>query len=157
MRAPHFSGGSWREAENSEFLRAAALVSEVESGERSSEVNAHATSASRARQAPPEKGQLKVKYAKSAAVVAGSVMALGAVVPAFAAQPGAPKMSLNGGMTDAVNSLHNKLDGHQVRPVIKKVKTAGEKVRAANANQLIRGVTGAAKSIPMLGGLPLKS
>ncbi|MEE4422555.1 MULTISPECIES: hypothetical protein [Streptomyces] len=83
-------------------------------------------------------------------------MALGAVVPAFAAQPGAPRMSLNGGLTDAVNSLHSKLDGHQLAPVAKKVKRAGEKVKSANANQLIRGVTGAAKSIPMLGGLPLK-
>lgn len=125
-------------------------------------MNAHAAQAPRSRQAPPEKGQLKVKYAKSAVVVAGSVIALGAAAPAIAAQPGAagparpgaPKMSLNGGLNDA---LRNKqLDGHQVRPLVKKIKTTGDKVKRTNANKLLGGVTAAAKNSPLLGGLPLK-
>ncbi|MEU5213382.1 hypothetical protein [Streptomyces sp. NPDC020742] len=95
-----------------------------------------------------------MKYAKSAAVVAGSVMALGVAAPAFAAQPGAPTMSLNGGLTDALQS--KQLDGHQVAPLVKKVKTTGQKVKSVNAKRLLGGVSGTAKSIPLLGGLPLK-
>ncbi|MFG2831699.1 hypothetical protein ACGFWI_30215 [Streptomyces sp. NPDC048434] len=95
-----------------------------------------------------------MKYAKSAAVVVGSVLALGAAAPAFAAQPGAPTMSLNGGLTDALNS--EQLDGHQLAPLVKTVKTAGGKVRSTNAKKLLRGVTGVAKKTPLLGGLPLK-
>ncbi|MCZ1008324.1 hypothetical protein [Streptomyces lydicus] len=95
-----------------------------------------------------------MKYAKSAAVVAGSVMALGIATPAFAAQPGAPTMSLNGGLTDALSS--KQLDGHQLKPLVNTVKTAGGKVKSANAKKLLRGVTGPTKKTPLLGGLPLK-
>ncbi|MET7795784.1 hypothetical protein ABZS78_03845 [Streptomyces decoyicus] len=85
----------------------------------------------------------------------GSVMALGAAAaPAFAAQPGAPTMSLNGGLTDALSS--EQLDGHQLAPLVKTVKTAGEKVRSTNAKKLLHGVSGVAKKTPLLGGLPLK-
>ncbi|MFE0377010.1 hypothetical protein ACFW1M_15800 [Streptomyces inhibens] len=95
-----------------------------------------------------------MKYAKSAAVVAGSVMALGVGAPAFAAQPGAPTMSLNGGLTDALST--KQLDGHQFEPLVKTVKTTEDKVKSTNAKKLLRGVTGAAKKTPLLGGLPLK-
>ncbi|AOP50530.1 hypothetical protein [Streptomyces lydicus] len=98
-----------------------------------------------------------MKHAKSAAIVAGSVMALGFAAPAVAAPPGAPTMSLNGGLADALQSTKSgQLDGHQVRPLVKKVKTAGEKVKSANANKLLSSATGAVKSVPLLGGLPLK-
>ncbi|WP_066933585.1 hypothetical protein [Streptomyces sp. NBRC 110611] len=116
-----------------------------------------------------------MKYAKSAAIVAGSVMALGAAAPAFAAHPaaagnpaagkhpvapgvdaeaGAPKMSLNGGLSDALQS--RQLDGHQFRPLVKKVKNTGEKVKSASANKLINGASEATRTTPLLGGLPLK-
>ncbi|MFI6769540.1 hypothetical protein [Streptomyces sp. NPDC050355] len=102
-----------------------------------------------------------MKYAKSAVVVAGSVVALGAAAPAIAAQHGlpagiqpGPKMSLNGGLNDALRS--KQLDGHQVRPLVKKVKTTGEKVKSANANKLLGGVAAAAKGSPLLGGLPIR-
>ncbi|MFG2489996.1 hypothetical protein [Streptomyces caniferus] len=95
-----------------------------------------------------------MKYAKSAAVVAGSVMALGMAAPAFAAQPGAPTMSLNGGLTDALSS--KQLDGHQLTPLVSTVKTAEGKIRSTNAKKLLRGVTGTTKKTPLLGGLPLK-
>ncbi|MFG2092714.1 hypothetical protein [Streptomyces sp. NPDC048612] len=95
-----------------------------------------------------------MKYAKSAAVVVGSVMALAAAVPAFAAQPGAPTMSLNGGLTDALSN--KQLDGHQLMPLVKTVKATGDKVRSTNAKKLLRGVSGTAKKTSLLGGLPLK-
>ncbi|MFE1173397.1 hypothetical protein [Streptomyces sp. NPDC058773] len=95
-----------------------------------------------------------MKYAKSAAVVAGSVMALAAAAPAFAAQPKTPTMSLNGGLNDALSS--KQLDGHQITPLVKTVRTTEGKVRSTNAKKLLRGVTGATKKTSLLGGLPLK-
>ncbi|UKY51841.1 hypothetical protein [Streptomyces inhibens] len=94
-----------------------------------------------------------MKYAKSAAVAVGSVLALGAAVPAFAAQPGAPTMSLNGGLTDALNS--KQLDGHQIAPLVKMVKTTKDKVKSTSAKKLLGSVAGATKNAPLLGGLPL--
>ncbi|MEU8993235.1 hypothetical protein AB0952_25145 [Streptomyces caniferus] len=95
-----------------------------------------------------------MKYAKSAAVVTGSVMALGVAAPAFAAQPGAPTMSLNGGLNDALSS--KQLDGHELMPLVQTVKTAGGKIRSTSPKKLLRGVTGTTKKTPLLGGLPLK-
>ncbi|MCB5911572.1 hypothetical protein [Streptomyces pinistramenti] len=94
-----------------------------------------------------------MKYAKSAAVVAGSVMALGAAAPAFAAGPAAPPtMSLNGGLTDALNS--EQLDGHQIRPLVDTVRGAGEHAESG-AKNLLGGATGATRDGKLLGGLPL--
>jgi hypothetical protein len=93
-----------------------------------------------------------VKYAKSAAVVAGSVMALGAAVPAFAADTATPTMSLNGGLTDALNS--KQLDGHQLQPLVKSVKGAADSVKA-DPKGLVGAAAGATKSVPLLGGMPL--
>lgn len=81
-------------------------------------------------------------------------MALAAATPAFAAQPGAPAMSLNGGLNDALSS--KQLDGHQITPLIKTVRATEAKVRSTNAKKLLRGVTGATKKTSLLGGLPLK-
>ncbi|AZS73349.1 hypothetical protein DDE74_22495 [Streptomyces lydicus] len=81
-------------------------------------------------------------------------MALGAAAPAWAAQPGAPTMSLNGGLNDALSS--DQLDGHQLAPLVKTVNTAGDKVKSTSAKKLLRGVTGTAKKGRLLGGLPLK-
>ncbi|MEU9498659.1 hypothetical protein [Streptomyces sp. NPDC048196] len=95
-----------------------------------------------------------MKYAKSAAVVAGSVLALGAAAPAFAAQPGAPTMSLNGAVNDTLSS--DQLDGHQLGPLFNTVRTARDKVKSASAKKLLGGLNGAAKKGRLLGGLPLK-
>ncbi|WP_432140225.1 hypothetical protein [Streptomyces sp. bgisy084] len=95
-----------------------------------------------------------MKYAKSAAVVAGSVMALAAATPAFAARPDAPSMSLNGGLADVLSN--KQLDGHQITPLVKTVRATGSKVRSTNPKKLLRGVTGATKKTSLLGGLPLK-
>ncbi|MFJ8674968.1 hypothetical protein [Streptomyces sp. NPDC093589] len=116
-----------------------------------------------------------MKYAKSAAVVAGSVMALGAASPAFAVEAAAPQMSLNGGLTDALNS--EQMDGHQFAPLVDTVKGAADKVKAADTKDLLGGAQGVGKSAgkaagkaagkgsvkgaaqkatPLLGGLPLR-
>ncbi|MFE7312960.1 hypothetical protein ACFU7T_07605 [Streptomyces sp. NPDC057555] len=97
-----------------------------------------------------------MKYAKSAAAVAGSVMALGTAVPAFAADAGShsmtsPTMSLNGGLMDALNS--KQLDSRQVTPLVDTVRGAEKTVK--HPKQLLGGATGATKDVPLLGGLPL--
>ncbi|WP_257980817.1 hypothetical protein [Streptomyces sp. CB02959] len=132
------------------------LVSQRESGDPSSEVIAHAALMSRLHRTPHQKGQWDVKYAKSAVAVAGSVMALGAAVPAFAADAGAanmpsPHMSLNGGLTDALNN--RQLDGRQVKPLVDTVR--GAEKTAKHPKQILGGATGATKELPLLGGLPL--
>nr|WP_275463604.1 hypothetical protein [Streptomyces noursei] len=96
-----------------------------------------------------------MKYAKSAATVAGSVMALGAAVPAFAADAGSPNMasphmSLNGGLADALS--HQQVDGRQVKPLVDTVR--GAEKTAKHPKQIVGGATGATKELPLLGGLP---
>ncbi|ANZ17153.1 hypothetical protein ACH4YO_24070 [Streptomyces noursei] len=98
-----------------------------------------------------------MKYAKSAAAVAGSVMALGAAVPAFAAESGAPNptspsMSLNGGLMDLLNGS-GQLDSRQIKPLVDTVR--GVEKTAKHPRQLLGGATGATKDVPLLGGLPL--
>ncbi|MFF2805589.1 hypothetical protein ACFVT2_00120 [Streptomyces sp. NPDC058000] len=97
-----------------------------------------------------------MKYAKSAVAVAGSVMALGAAVPAFAADAGSPNMasphmSLNGGLTDALSN--KRVDGRQVKPLVDTVR--GAEKTAEHPKQILGGATGATKDVPLLGGLPL--
>lgn len=93
-----------------------------------------------------------MKYAKSAAVVAGSVIALGAGSPAFAMP--VPNMSLNGGINDLTSQLNQKLDGHELTPLVDLVTGTVEKSKLA-PKKLLGGATGATKKLPLLGGLPL--
>lgn len=97
-----------------------------------------------------------MKYAKSAVAVAGSVMALGAAVPAFAADAGSPNMasphmSLNGGLADALND--QQVDSRQVKPLVDTVRGAAK--TAKHPKQILGGATGATKDVSLLGGLPL--
>ncbi|WP_338064046.1 hypothetical protein [Streptomyces noursei] len=129
----------------------------TKSGDPSSEAIARAAAMSRFHRAPHQKGQWEVKYAKSAAAVAGSVMALGAAVPAFAAESGAPNptspsMSLNGGLMDLLNGS-GQLDSRQLKPLVDTVR--GAEKTAKHPRQLLGGATGATKDVPLLGGLPL--
>ncbi|MFF8278599.1 hypothetical protein ACF05T_21195 [Streptomyces lateritius] len=86
-----------------------------------------------------------MKPTKVAAVVAGSVMALGAAAPAMAAEPAALPTSLNGGLATVASdglrteALSSTTDGSVV-------KTVGDA-----ADQLNK--TG--KNPSLLGGLPL--
>ncbi|GGU72065.1 hypothetical protein GCM10010211_42410 [Streptomyces albospinus] len=94
-----------------------------------------------------------MKYAKSAAVVAGSVMALGAVVPAFAANPGSSHTSHKGGVADAMHNKH--LESHQITPLVETVKNTAETVKYG-PKRILGGATGATKKGSLLGGLPVK-
>ncbi|WP_328329351.1 MULTISPECIES: hypothetical protein [unclassified Streptomyces] len=96
-----------------------------------------------------------MKYAKAAAVVAGSMMAIGAgaaaASPAFAAEPPAmPPMSLNGGLDQATQSLQQ---GAAV-PVAALADTATSVVSGkADAPERVMGL--ARQATPMLGGVQL--
>ncbi|NDZ83593.1 MULTISPECIES: hypothetical protein [unclassified Streptomyces] len=96
-----------------------------------------------------------MKYSKVAAVVAGSMMAIGAgaaaATPAFAAEPPAmPPMSLNGGLDQATQSLQQ---GAAV-PVAAVADTATSLATGkADAGEQVLGL--ARQATPMLGGVQL--
>jgi hypothetical protein len=95
-----------------------------------------------------------MKYStKVAAVIAGSVAALGVAAPAMAASSAMPPMSLNGGLTEAVGStpLLNGGSGDVVKDT---VQTATElnNVRGDVPQQALKG---AGSLTPMLGGVSL--
>ncbi|SFY03161.1 hypothetical protein SAMN02787144_1009223 [Streptomyces atratus] len=98
-------------------------------------------------------GNPKVKYAKTAAFVAGSVVALGTAAPAFAVTNAtAPNFSLNGGVNQAVESAPQAVD-----PIVDTVGGAAESVQKnGTVTKLADQATGAAKgAAPLMGGLPL--
>src|SRR5205085_12383677 len=75
-------------------------------------------------------GQHKVKYAKTAAIVAGSLMAIGAAAPAFAAGPQPPHALPPASSSTLSNVLHARpLDGQRLAPLVKTVKGAAQKVQ----------------------------
>ncbi|GEB50519.1 MULTISPECIES: hypothetical protein [Streptomyces] len=99
-----------------------------------------------------------MKYSKTAAAVAGSVMALGAAAPAVADQAApTPNFSLNGGLQKGLQSETldaAPIDGPQVRKVSEGVKgTAAQ--GAEQGKQLLGGLLGGLplKSLPVAGGL----
>ncbi|MFH8349480.1 hypothetical protein [Streptomyces sp. NPDC018045] len=94
-----------------------------------------------------------MKYAKTAAFLAGSVMALGAASPVFAGTPGkVPSFSLNGGLADA---LQNKqLDGRQLDPVVRTVEeTAGDLQDSRATKKLLHTVGDVTQKTPGLRGV----
>lgn len=85
-----------------------------------------------------------MKPTKVAAIIAGSVMALGAAAPAMAAGPQLPT-SLDGGL-DAISSEGLETDAlgsTTEAPAVKAVGDAAGKLKEAG------------KKAPLLGGLPL--
>ncbi|WP_326687958.1 MULTISPECIES: hypothetical protein [unclassified Streptomyces] len=98
-----------------------------------------------------------MKHQKTAAVVAGSVMALGSAVPAFANEPApGPGFSLNGGLDKALRSDTldvAPVDGPQFDAVVNTVKGATKSGELQTGKSLL----GAEKApqLPLLGGLPL--
>ncbi|MFE7617501.1 hypothetical protein [Streptomyces sp. NPDC057496] len=92
-----------------------------------------------------------MKYAKTAAIIAGSVAALGTAAPAFAVTTTtAPNFSLNGGVNQVVESAPQAVD-----PVVDAVDNAAGAVKDGTLVDLAGKATGAAKSAaPLLGGLP---
>lgn len=100
-----------------------------------------------------QKGTRKVKYAKTAALVAGSVAALGAAAPAFAAAtPTAPNFSLDSGLNQVMASAPQVVD-----PLVGTVAETAETVsRDGTVGKLAGQATGVAEgAAPLLGGVPL--
>ncbi|MFJ8921232.1 hypothetical protein B046DRAFT_03838 [Streptomyces sp. LamerLS-316] len=98
-----------------------------------------------------------MKYAKTVAVVAGSVAALGAAAPAFAATtPTAPRLSLTTGVNE-LTSTAPQIPDQVVNPVVGAVGQTAEAVHedgtVARSAETVTGVAGEAGSL--LGGLPL--
>ncbi|MFF4081150.1 hypothetical protein ACFYZN_17340 [Streptomyces sp. NPDC001777] len=93
-----------------------------------------------------------MKYAKTAAIIAGSVAALGTAAPAFAVTTTtAPNFSLNGGVNQVVESAPQAVD-----PVVDAVDNAAGAVKDGTLGDLAGKATGAAKgTAPLLGGRPL--
>ncbi|MEU2394440.1 hypothetical protein [Streptomyces sp. NPDC007369] len=110
-----------------------------------------------------------MKLTKVAAVVAGSVAALGASAPAFAAEDAAamPPMSLTSGATEAFSSLNPVTESlpqtvgnalaEQGQTVDKVVGTAQRvnKIRNDAPGEVLGLANGATKASPLLGGVQL--
>ncbi|MFG2558825.1 hypothetical protein [Streptomyces sp. NPDC048496] len=94
-----------------------------------------------------------MKYAKTAALVAGSVVALGTAAPAFAATTAtAPGFSLDGGVNQVLEAAPQGVD-----PVVDTVSGATGSVQKKGSVTMVAGqAAGAAQeAAPLLGGMPL--
>ncbi|MFH9606976.1 hypothetical protein [Streptomyces sp. NPDC017448] len=94
-----------------------------------------------------------MKYAKTAALVAGSVAALGAAAPAFAVTtPTAPNFSLDGGLNQVMASAPQVVD-----PLVDTAaETTGTLSENGTVGKLAGRATGAVEgAAPLLGGVPL--
>ncbi|MGC5341397.1 hypothetical protein ACPXCE_00640 [Streptomyces sp. DT24] len=94
-----------------------------------------------------------MKYAKTAALVAGSLVALGTAAPAFAVTDAtAPNFSLDGGIQQVLTRAPQGID-----PVVGTVAKAAETAKKdGTVGRLAGEATGVAKSAaPLLGGVAL--
>ncbi|MFB7556480.1 hypothetical protein [Streptomyces brevispora] len=94
-----------------------------------------------------------MKYAKTAAFVVGSVVALGTAAPAFAVTTAtAPNFSLDSGVNQVMAAAPQA-----VYPVVDTVGGAAQALQKDGTVTKVAGqATGAAKSAaPLVGGLPL--
>ena len=94
-----------------------------------------------------------MKYAKTAAFVAGSVVTLGTAAPAFAVTTAAaPRLSLTTGVNDVMASTPQIMG-----PVVETVGGAADSIHDdGTATRLTGGAVGAARSAaPLIGGLPV--
>lgn len=102
---------------------------------------------------PLQEGNPKVKYAKTAALIAGSVAALGTAAPAFAVTTAtAPNFSLDGGVNQLVAEAPKA-----VGPIVDTVGGAADSLnKKGTVTKVAAQATGAAKGAgPLIGGLPL--
>ncbi|MFF4245764.1 hypothetical protein ACFYY2_14990 [Streptomyces sp. NPDC001822] len=96
-----------------------------------------------------------MKYAKTVALVAGSVATLGAAAPASAAAtPTAPRISLTTGVNELTSTVP-RIPDRVVNPVVDMVGETGASARedVESSADTVTGVADAAA--PLLGGLPL--
>lgn len=98
-----------------------------------------------------------MKHKKTAAAVAGSMIALGAAVPAFASETATgPNFSANGGLEQALQSdllaqPPVDVNGPQVDGLVDAVKGTTKNGELSSDKNLL----GADKAEQLLGGLPL--
>ncbi|KOG66196.1 hypothetical protein ADK76_03585 [Streptomyces griseoflavus] len=94
-----------------------------------------------------------MKYAKTAAFLAGSAMALGAASPVFAGTPPkGPSFSINGGIAEALKN--KQLDGRQLDPVVRTVEETSSDLQDSPATRkLVRAVGDVAQKTPGLKGV----
>ncbi|WP_406272709.1 hypothetical protein OHT93_23985 [Streptomyces sp. NBC_00191] len=94
-----------------------------------------------------------MKYLRVAAIVAGSVAAMGAASPAMAATtPSMPPMSLNGGLAQAVSQTP-LLDGSG--SVVSDVADTAADVNGVKGDAPQQAMKTAGELTPMLGGVEL--
>ncbi|MEU9762917.1 hypothetical protein [Streptomyces sp. NPDC047985] len=94
-----------------------------------------------------------MKYVKSAAFVAGSVVALGTAAPAFAVTDAtSPHFSLDGGINQVSASAPQAVD-----PIVDTLGGAAESMhKNGTVTELAGRATGVVKdAAPLLGGLPV--
>ncbi|KEF04550.1 MULTISPECIES: hypothetical protein [Streptomyces] len=94
-----------------------------------------------------------MKYAKTAAFLAGSAMALGAASPVFAGPPRqGPSFSINGGIAEALKN--KQLDGRQLDPVVRTVEETSSDLQDSPATRkLVHAVGDVAQKTPGLKGV----
>ncbi|GGW48760.1 hypothetical protein [Streptomyces xantholiticus] len=99
-----------------------------------------------------------MKYSRAAVILAGSVAALGAATPAFAADPaGMPPMSLNGGLGEVVSSVPQLDDGTPAVTALGRVGDVATDLNTVKGNAPEQVLESAAATTPMLGGVSLGS
>ncbi|TXS56649.1 hypothetical protein [Streptomyces sp. t39] len=96
-----------------------------------------------------------MKYSRAAVVLAGSVAALGAGAPAFAAGAAPVPMSLNGGVAEAVSTLPQLDDVTQAGPAVGQATEAVMELNNLRGNAPEQVLKTAAATTPMLGGISL--
>lgn len=104
-----------------------------------------------------------MKYSKVAAVVAGSMMAVGVAAPAFAdtttAAPAMPPTSITGGVNQltAADPLQHVTESANLDSTLQTLTGATDKLRGGNASSSLKGSSplSALQTSGLLGGLPL--
>ncbi|MBM9619655.1 hypothetical protein [Streptomyces zhihengii] len=96
-----------------------------------------------------------MKYSRAAVVLAGSVAALGAAAPAFAAGAESVPMSLNGGVAEAVSTLPQLDDVTQAGPAAGQATEAVMELNNLRGNAPEQVLKTVAATTPMLGGISL--
>jgi hypothetical protein len=104
------------------------------------------------------KGCEKMKYSRVAAVVAGSVVAMGAAAPSFAAgTTSMPPMSLNGGLVDGLETLSSApaLDLTGPGSAVTSVADTAMDVNDVKGNAPQHALKTVGELTPLLGGVEL--
>jgi hypothetical protein len=96
-----------------------------------------------------------MKYSKAAAIITGSVAALGAASPAFAAgSADMPPMSLNGGVAELVTSLP-QTESVEAGPALNQAVDSATRLNDVKGDAPELALKTAGSPTPMLGGIPL--